>query len=129
MQEKIWVVIQRNGSEIASVLAFDHETDAQNFAQEMDAAGRGSNDIYQTTVSRRREGEELLSHVELPEFNTECIECLVDLSGVTEARQLAASKYFKEHREDLQKNAREMVDKYIKKAITDFFCDDRVILG
>ena len=51
------------------------------------------------------------------------------MSGVPEDRQDAAAKYLEEHRADLQKNAQEMVDKYIKKAITDFFADDRIILG
>ena len=129
MQEKIWVVIQQEGGGIASVLAFDFEADAQNFAQEMTAAGRGINTVLQTTVNRRHEAEEAISHVDLPEFNTECIECIVDMSGVPEDRQDAAAIYLDEHRADLQKNAQEMVDKYIKKAITDFFADDRIILG
>ena len=37
MQEKLWVVIQQDCNGIASVLAFDFESDAQNFAQEMTA--------------------------------------------------------------------------------------------
>ena len=129
MQEKIWVVIQQEGGGIASVLALDFEADAQNVAQEMTAAGRGINTVLQTTVNRRHEAEEAISHVDLPEFNKECIECIVDMSGVPEDRQDAAAKYLEEHRADLQKNAQEMVDKYIKKAITDFFADDRIILG
>lgn len=129
MQEKLWVVIQQDCNRIASVLAFDFEADAQNFAQEMTAAGKGTNTVVQTTVNRRREAEAAIAHVDLPEFNTECIECIIDMSGVPEDKQDAAAKYLEEHRCELQKDAQKMVDKYIKKAITDFFAEDRIILG
>ncbi|WP_270553787.1 hypothetical protein [Cloacibacillus evryensis] len=129
MQEKLWVVIQQDCNGIASVLVFDFEADAQNFAQEMTAAGKGTNTVVQTTVNRRREAEAAIAHVDLPEFNTECIECIIDMSGVPEDKQDAAAKYLEEHRCELQKDAQKMVDKYIKKAITDFFAEDRIILG
>ena len=129
MQEKLWGVIQQDCNGIASVLAFDFEADAQNFAQEMTAAGKGTNTVVQTTVNRRREAEAAIAHVDLPEFNTECIECIIDMSGVPEDKQDAAAKYLEEHRCELQKDAQKMVDKYIKKAITDFFAEDRIILG
>ena len=129
MQEKLWVVIQQDCNGIASVLAFDFEADAQNFAQEMTAAGKGTNTVVQTTVNRPREAEAAIAHVDLPEFNTECIECIIDMSGVPEDKQDAAAKYLEEHRCELQKDAQKMVDKYIKKAITDFFAEDRIILG
>ncbi|MDO5116297.1 MAG: hypothetical protein Q4D58_09400 [Synergistaceae bacterium] len=129
MQEIIWVVVQQDCNGIASVLAFDHEADARNFAQEMDAAGNGTNAVVRTTVNRRHEAEEAIALVELPEFNTECIECIVDISNIPEEKQAAAARYLEEHHDDLQKDAQEMVDKYIKKAITDFFADDRIILG
>ena len=129
MQVKLWVVIQQDCNGIASVLAFDFEADAQNFAQEMTAAGKGTNTVVQTTVNRRREAEAAIAHVDLPEFNTECIECIIDMSGVPEDKQDAAAKYLEEHRCELQKDAQKMVDKYIKKAITDFFAEDRIILG
>lgn len=51
------------------------------------------------------------------------------MSGVPEDKQDAAAKYLEEHRCELQKDAQKMVDKYIKKAITDFFAEDRIILG
>lgn len=129
MQKKLWVVIQQDCNGIASVLVFDFEADAQNFAQEMTAAGKGTNTVVQTTVNRRREAEAAIAHVDLPEFNTECIECIIDMSGVPEDKQDAAAKYLEEHRCELQKDAQKMVDKYIKKAITDFFAEDRIILG
>ncbi|KEJ93553.1 hypothetical protein [Synergistes jonesii] len=129
MQEKLWVVIQQDCNGIASVLAFDFESDAQNFAQEMTAAGNGTNTVVETTVNRRHEAEAAIAHVELPEFNTECIECLIDISELPEGKQDAAAKYLEEHRSELQKDAEKMVDKYIKKAVTDFFAEDRIILG
>ena len=48
---------------------------------------------------------------------------------VRDRRRNAAAKYLEEHRCELQKDAQKMVDKYIKKAITDFFAEDRIILG
>ena len=78
---------------------------------------------------QRREAEEAIARVDLPEFNTECIECIIDMSGVPEDKQDAAARYLEEHRCDLQKDAQKMVDTYIKKAITDFFADERTILG
>lgn len=129
MQEKIWVVIQQKCGEIGTVLAFDTEADAQNFAEEMTAAGNGTHTVFQTTLDKSSEADAMTAHVELPEFNTECIECLIDMSGVTEEQQGTAAKYLEEHRGELQKNAQKMVDTYLKKAITDFMADDRVILG
>ncbi|WP_455599107.1 hypothetical protein [Cloacibacillus sp.] len=129
MQEKIWVVVQQDCNGIASVLAFDYEADAQNFAQEMTAMGKGTNTVTETTINRRHEAEEAIARVDLPEFNTECIECIIDMSDVPEDKQDAAARYLEEHRCDLQKDAQKMVDKYIKKAITDFFADERIILG
>ncbi len=129
MQEKVWVVIQQCCGELGSVLAFDTEADAQNFAEEMTAAGKGTNTVVQTTLDRSSDADRMLSHVDLPEFDTECIECLVDMSDVPEAKQDTAAKFLADHREELQKNAQQMVDTYIKKALTDYITDDRVILG
>ena len=91
--------------------------------------GKGTNTVIETTINRRREAEEAIARVDLPEFNTECIECIIDMSGVPEDKQDAAARYLEEHRCDLQKDAQKMVDTYIKKAITDFFADERIILG
>ena len=41
----------------------------------------------------------------------------------------AAAKYLEEHRGEIQKNAEEIVDGYIRNALTEFFDDDRVIHG
>lgn len=129
MQEKIWTVVEHDGGEILSVLAYDHESEAQSFARDMMTAGKAQYTVLATTIHRRHEAEEAIAHVEFPEFNTKCIECLVDTSSIPEEGQEAAVKFLEEHRGEIQKNAEEMVDQYIKKAITDFFAHDRIILG
>ena len=131
MQEKIWVVIQQDCNGIASVLAFDYEADAQNFAQEMTAMGKGTNTVIETTINRRREAEEAGAAFVMGRVTSilPMGVSFIDMSGVPEDKQDAAARYLEEHRCDLQKDAQKMVDTYIKKAITDFFADERTILG
>ena len=78
---------------------------------------------------RRHEKEAALAHIELPEFSTKCIECLVDIPSIPDEEKEAAAKYLEEHRGEIQKNAEEIVDGYIRNALTEFFDDDRVIHG
>ncbi|WP_303147603.1 hypothetical protein [uncultured Cloacibacillus sp.] len=129
MQEKVWAVVSRDCSDVHSVLVFDCETDARHFAEEMKAGGKGTHEVFETSVHRRHEKEAALAHIELPEFSTKCIECLVDIASIPEEEKDAAAKYLEEHRGEIQKNAEEIVDGYIKKALTDFFDEDRVIHG
>ncbi len=131
MQEKVWAVVCQDCSGINSVLVFDHETDARHFAHEMEAGGKGQYSVFATSVNRRHETEALahIAHIELPEFNTKCIECLVDIASIPEDEKDAAAKYLEEHRTEILENAEEIVDGYIRSALTDFFEDDRVILG
>ena len=75
------------------------------------------------------EKEAALAHIELPEFSTKCIECLVDIPSIPDEEKEAAAKYLEEHRGEIQKNAEEIVDGYIRNALTEFFDDDRVIHG
>lgn len=129
MQEKVWAVVCQDDGGVNSVLVFDCEEDAEHFAGEMNLGGPGSYKVFPTSVNRRSETEAALSRIELPEFSAKCIECLVDIASVPEEERTAAAKYLEEHREELTKNAEELVDGYIRKAITEFFDDDRVIYG
>ena len=142
MQEKVWAVVCQDCNGINSVLVFDHETDARHFAEEMDAGKKGTHTVFATSVHRRHEKEAALAHIELPEFkeaalahielpefSTKCIECLVDIPSIPDEEKEAAAKYLEEHRGEIQKNAEEIVDGYIRNALTEFFDDDRVIHG
>ncbi|OUO93695.1 hypothetical protein [Cloacibacillus sp. An23] len=129
MQEKVWAVVCQGEDGVGSVLVFDSETDARHFADEMNAGGKGTHKVFETSVHRRQEKEAALAHIELPEFSAKCIECLVDVASIPEEEKDAAAKYLEEHRGEIQRNAEEIVDGYIKKALTDFFDEDRVIHG
>ncbi len=128
MQEKVWAVVCQDAGGVSSVLVFDHETDARHFAEEMNAGKSGTNTVFATSVHRRHEKEAALAHIELPDFSR-CIECLVDMASIPEKEKESAAKYFEEHRDEIRKDAEEIVDSYIKNALTDFFEDDRVIHG
>lgn len=129
MQEKVWAVVCQDDGGVNSVLVFDCEEDAEHFAGEMNLGGPGNYKVFPTSVNRRSETEAALSRIELPEFSAKCIECLVDIASVPEEERTAAAKYLEEHREELTKNAEGLVDAYIRKAITEFFDEDRVIHG
>ena len=129
MQEKGWAVVCQDADGVNSVLVFDHEADARHFAHEMESGGKGTHAVFATSVHRRHETEAALAHIELPEFSTKCIECLVDIPSIPDNEKEAAVKYLEEHRGEIQKNAEEIVDGYIRNALTDFFDDDRIIHG
>ncbi len=129
MQEKVWAVVCQEDGVVGSVLVFDCAADAEHFANEMTAGGKGTYAVFPTSVKRRHETEAALAHIELPEFNAKCIECLVDIASIHDGEKDAAAKYLEEHRGEIQKNAEEMVDGYIRNALTDFFEEDRVIHG
>lgn len=129
MQEKVWAVVCQDADGVSSVLVFDQEADAQHFANEMDAGKKGTHTVFATSVHRRHEKEAALAHIELPEFSTKCIECLVDVASMADDEKEAAVKYLEEHRGEIQKNAEEIVDGYIRNALTEFFDDDRIIHG
>ena len=53
----------------------------------------------------------------------------MDIPSIPDEEKEAAAKYLEEHRGEIQKNAEEIVDGYIRNALTEFFDDDRVIHG
>ena len=75
MQEKLWAVVQIKAGEPEVVLVFDEKGDAEYFAEEL--SGEGKCVVVSTSLSRHNEAEESLARIELPEFNSECIECLI----------------------------------------------------
>ena len=89
MQEKVWAVVCQDAGGVQSVLVFDHESDARHFAHEMEAGGKGTHAVFATSVHRRHEKEAALAHIELPEFSTKCIECLVDIPSIPDEEKEA----------------------------------------
>lgn len=128
MEEKIWVVVAQDKNGEVSALAYDDEGDARHFADEMNESGTGTYSVCQAGIFRHEENEESLSQISLPEFNDECIECLID-AEIPDEKQMAAKKFLEENREELQQHAQKMVDQYLKNALTDFFMDERYIIG
>lgn len=133
MQEKYWVVTLTQGLEVTHADIFDNEKDAENYAREMVASKQGNYQVLSAVMNRRSElvGEEQ-RWAELTDFNSDCIECLVeDLSGCApiEFNADACAKFLAEHKNDLQKHANEIVYEYIRREIREFIDNDRVILG
>ena len=130
IQEKIWVVVAQNGSEITESYVFDNLADAENFVEEIKPVQPGEYTILSSVLNRRETAESHL--VELPDFNTDCIECLIEEIDAEAAKQLdaeACARFFEENKCDLQKDADELVQDYLRKRLADFIHNERVILG
>jgi len=131
MQQTVWIVALTQGSDVTQATVFDNEADAENYAEEMNSARQGHYQILSSALKCRKESEE--AHwAALPDFNTECIECLVeDMSGVPEQGidTEACTKFLEEHKIDFQKKADEIVQEYLRKEIKDYLFNERVILG
>ncbi len=131
IQEKIWVVVAQNGAEITESYVFDSLADAENFAEEVKTVQPAEYTIISSVLNRRETESE--SHlVDLPDFNTECIECLIEEIDAEAAKQLdaeACAKFFEENKCELQKGADELVQDYLRKRLADFIHNERVILG
>ncbi len=128
MQEKLWAVVQIKAGEPEVVLVFDEKGDAEYFAEEL--SGEGKCVVVSTSLSRHNEAEESLARIELPEFNSECIECLImDGHQLSEEKQEAAAKFLEEHRCEIQSGAEKAANAYIKKSLNEYLLNERVILG
>ena len=64
IQEKIWVVVAQNGSEITESYVFDNLADAENFVEEIKPVQPGEYTILSSVLNRRETAESHL--VELP---------------------------------------------------------------
>jgi len=133
MQEYVWIVIPSQGMNITEAEVFDNEADAENFAQEMTVQNKGSYSIIKSAVnSRAKISEEAQHWAELPDFDTECVECLVEeITGVPQENfdPDACAKFLEENKEKLQQKADEIVQEYIRSELENYFLNERVILG
>ena len=133
MQEKVWVVTHIQGLEVTDANVFNNESDAANYAQEMAAVNTGSYQITESVLNSREAIEEDSARwAVLPEFGTECMECIVQEvaeDAEEEFDEAACAKFFEEKKEELQKKADEMVHEYLRKELKDYINNERVILG
>ncbi|NLX84626.1 MAG: nuclear hormone receptor family protein [Synergistaceae bacterium] len=134
MQEKVWVVTHLQGHEIADASVFDNEVDAANYAREMSV---GDDDCYKVMESvlnsREASVEEAVHWVSMPEFDAECMECVLQevAEGFKdeEIDEFKCITFLEENKEELQKNADKIVQEYISKELREYINNERVILG
>lgn len=130
MNEKVWVVTHTQGAEVVDANVFDNRADASNYADEMSAGGKGRYVITESVLNTRAATD--ADHlVEMPEFDSGCIECMVDDYQIDHDKFDAdkAVAYFREHQYELKEKADSMVKDYIKKELHDYLLGERVILG
>lgn len=133
MQKKVWVVNHIQGIEVTDASVFDKETDAATYAREMSAR---DNDCYQVLESvlnsREADVEEEVHWVSFPEFDVECMECVIQElaeDAPEEFDEVACAKFYEENKEELQKKADKIVQEYLRKELKDYINNERVILG
>jgi hypothetical protein len=130
MNEKVWVVTHTQGSQVVDSSVFDNKADANNYAEEMGAGGKGSYCVTESVLNTRAatDAEHL---VEMPEFDNSCIECLVDEYQIDHDKFDAgkAAAYLAQHKTEIKEKADSMVKDYIKKELHDYLLGERVILG
>ena len=133
MQENVWVVTISQGPDVTDAEVFDNEADAENFAQEMAIQHNGSYKVIKSAFNSRKKITEAAQHwVELPDFDTQCIECLFEEISDVQQEELdteACAKFLEEHKDNLQKKADEIVQEYLRKELHDYLLNERVILG
>lgn len=133
MQEKVWVVTHIQGLEVTDASVFNNEADAANYAQEMAEVNTGSYQVTESVMNSREAMEKDSARwVVLPEFDADCLECLVQEVAEDveeEFDETACAKFFEEKKDKLQKKADEIVHDYLRKELKDYINNERVILG
>ncbi len=133
MQEKVWVVTHIQGLEVTDANVFNNEADAANYAQEMAEVNTGSYQVTESVMNSREAMEKDSARwVVLPEFDADCLECLVQEVAEDveeEFDEAACAKFFEEKKDKLQKKADEIVHDYLRKELKDYINNERVILG
>jgi len=133
MQEKVWVVTHIQGLEVTDASVFNNEADAENYAQEMAEVNTGSYQVTESVMNSREAMEKDSARwVVLPEFDADCLECLVQEVAEDveeEFDETACAKFFEEKKDKLQKKADEIVHDYLRKELKDYINNERVILG
>lgn len=129
---KIWVVTPHQEIDPSQLEAFDNESDARNFTQEMDASGKKYKLIEMPLNSRSERIEGEPRWVDLANLAAPCIECLLEDFSLAAGRPVdgqACAEFLEKHKEELQKNSDELVRDYLKKTISDYIDNERIILG
>lgn len=133
MQEKVWVVTHIQGLEVTEASVFDNEADATNYAHEMASANTGTYRVIESVLNSRevmeKESEEWVS---LPDFDANCIECVIQEvaeDAKEEFDEAACAKFFEDNKRKLQKEADKIVHEYLRKEFRDHLDPERIILG
>ena len=130
MNDKVWVVTHTQGAVVVDTNVFDNKADAANYAEEMAAGGKGSY-VLSEAVLNTRTATDAAHLVEMPDFDSDCIECMVDDYQIDHDKFNAdkAAAFLKEHQTEFKEKADSMVEDYIKKELHDYLLGERVILG
>lgn len=130
--EKIWVALLLQEIDPGQLEVFDNESDARNFVQEMRASGK-KYQLIDTPLNRRGEKIKREPHwVDFANLTAPCIECLIEDFGAAAGKpfdEQACAEFLEKNKEELQKKSDELVHDYLKKRISDYIDNERVILG
>lgn len=131
--KKVWVASLLQGLTSGGIEVFDNEADARNYAQEMESSGKGAYKVVESPINSRAEKIEREPHwVDFANLNSLCIECLLEDFGTMEGMSLdeeACAEFLGKHKDELQKKSDEMVHEYLRKAISDYINNERIVLG
>lgn len=131
--KKIWIASLLQGLTSDKLEVFDNEADARNYAQEMEASGKGEYNVIESPVNSRAEKIEGEPHwVDFANLNAFCIECLLEDFGAMKGMPIdeeACAEFLGKHKDELQKKSDEMVHEYLRKAISDYVNNERIVLG
>lgn len=131
--EKIWVASLVPEMHSGQLEVFDNKSDALNFVQEMETSGKGKYKLMETPLNSRGDKIQGEPHwVDLAHLTAPCIECLLeDFSAVAgkPVDEQACTEFLEKHKDELQKKSDELVRDYLKKSISDYIDNERVVLG
>lgn len=130
---KIWVASLLPEMHSGQLEAFDNESDALNFIQEMETSGKGKYKLIETPLNSRGENIKGEPHwVDLANLTAPCIECILEDFSAAAGKPVdeqACVDFLEKHKEELQKKSDELVRDYLKKSISDYVDNERVVLG
>lgn len=131
--KKIWVASALQGLTSGQFEVFDNEADARNYALEMEASGKDTYNVLESPVNSRTEKIAGEPHwVDFANLNAFCIECLLEDFGAMKGMPIdeeACAEFLGKHRDELQKKSEEIVHEYLRKTISDYINNERIVLG
>lgn len=131
--DKVWVASLVPNLQPEQLEVFDNESDAYNFALEMHTAGSGEYKVLETPVNSRDDKIKGEPHwIDFTSLNAQCIECLLeDFSTVAgqPVDERACVEFIEKHKDELQEKSNHIVNEYLKKAISDYVNNERIVLG